>query len=464
MEKYDVVILGGGNAGMGVTVAPRAAGLSVAMIEARDLGGTCPNRGCTPKKVLVAAAHVLGEIERADRHAITVDTPRLDWRALIEREKDIIKDIPSRLFGLMTMRGVDVIDGEAAFVGSNAIRVDGRELEARNIVIATGSKPRSLPIPGAEHLTISDDVLNDPVLPRVVVLIGGGVIAFELGQVYARAGVDVAILEALPHILAAFDADAVAQIVGESERNRHACPHPGLGQEDREGRRTVARRLVTDGAECTVDADRVVNCAGRVANVEGLDLGAGVIVHCEGRIEIDDHLRSRSNPDVYVCGDAVWNSPQLSPVATYEGGIVGRNIVDGPTHRPQYSQIPASVYTVPALASVGLSEAKAKELGLGVKVHVNNMQGWLSARTYAETVAWSKIIVEESTDKIVGAHIVGHAGEELIHLFALAMKHAITASQLADMFYGFLTFSLDIRNMLLRIEVRRRTEYEPRLP
>ena len=448
MDKYDVVILGGGNAGMGVTVATRAAGLSVAMIEARDLGGTCPNRGCTPKKVLVAATHTLDEIERADRHGITVDTPRLDWRALIDREKDMIRDIPSRLSRLMAKRGVDVIVGEAAFIGSNAVSVDGRELEARNIVIATGSKPRPLSIPGAEHMTISDDVLNGPVLPRAVIFVGGGVIAFELGQVYARAGVAVTILEALPHLLGTFDADAVARIRDESERiGIRVRTLAWVKRIDKANGRLFVS-FVAEGVECTVDADRVVNCAGRVANVEGLDLGAGVIVHREGRIEIDDHLRSRSNPDVYVCGDAVWNSPQLSPVATYEGGIVGRNIVDGPRHRPDYGQIPASLYTVPALASVGLTEAKAKEQGLGVEVHVNDMRGWLSARTYAETVAWSKIIVEETTNRIVGAHMVGHAGEELIHIFALAMKHGITASQLSETVYGFPTFASDIRNMM----------------
>ncbi|CDX20008.1 Pyruvate/2-oxoglutarate dehydrogenase complex, dihydrolipoamide dehydrogenase component [Mesorhizobium sp. ORS 3324] len=448
MERYDVVILGGGNAGMGVTVATRAAGLSVALVEARDLGGTCPNRGCTPKKVLVAAAHALDEIERADRHAIKVGTPRLDWRALIEREKAIIRDIPSRLSGLMAKRGVDVIHGGAAFIGSNAIRVDGRELEARNIVIATGSKPRSLPIPGAEHLTTSDDVLSDPVLPRAVVFIGGGVVAFELGHVYARAGVDVTILEALPQLLAGFDTDAVAQLRGESERLGISIHTKAWVKkiDKADGRLRVS--FAKDGVEFLVDADRVVNCAGRVANVEGLDLGAGVVVHREGRIEIDDHLRSRSNPDVYVCGDAVWNSPQLSPVATYEGGIVGRNIVDGPKHRPDYSHIPASLYSIPAMASVGLTEARARELGLRVKVHVNDMQAWLSARTYGEAVAWSKIIVEEPTDRIVGAHLVGHAGEELIHTFALAMKHGITARGLSEMVYGFPTFSADIRNMM----------------
>ncbi|TIO51044.1 MAG: NAD(P)/FAD-dependent oxidoreductase [Mesorhizobium sp.] len=448
METYDVVILGGGNAGMGVTLATRAAGLSVAMVEAHDLGGVCPNRGCTPKKVLVAAAHALDEIDRADRHEIKVDRPRLDWRGLIEREKEIIRDIPSRLATLMARRGVDVISGEAAFIGSNAIRVDGRKLEARNIVIATGSKPRSLPIPGAEHLTTSDDVLSDPELPRAVVFVGGGVIAFELGHVYARAGVEVTILEALPQLLGGFDADAVALLRAESERLGISIHTMAWVEriDEADGRLRVS--FVKDGVECLVDADRVVNCAGRVANVEGLDLGAGVIVHREGRIEIDDHLRSRSNPDVYVCGDAVWNSPQLSPIATYEGGIVGRNIVDGPKHRPDYSHIPASLYSIPAVASVGLTEAKARERGLHVKIHVNDMQGWVSARTYAEAVAWSKIIVEEPTGRIVGAHLVGHAGEELIHIFALAMKHGIPARGLSEMVYGFPTFSADIENMM----------------
>lgn len=448
MEKYDVVILGGGNAGMGVTVATRAAGLSVAMIEARDLGGTCPNRGCTPKKVLVAAAHALDEIGRAGNHAIEIEPPRLDWRALIEREKDIIADIPSRLSGLMARRGVHVINGEATFMASNAIRVGTREIEARNIVIATGSKPRPLSIAGAEFLTTSDDVLSDPVLPRAVVFIGGGVIAFELGHVYARAGVEVTILEALPQLLGGFDEDAVAQIRAESERLGISIHTKAWVKKIEEANGRLRVSFGKDGAEWRVDADRAVNCAGRVANVEGLDLGAGVIVHREGRIEIDEHLRSRSNPDVYVCGDAVWNSPQLSPIATYEGGIVGRNIVDGPKHRPDYSHIPASLYSIPAVAAVGLTEAQARERGFVVNVHLNDMQGWLSARTYAEPVAWSKIIVEETTGRILGAHLVGHAGEELIHIFALAMKHGITTRDLSEMVWAFPTFAADIRNMV----------------
>ncbi len=149
-RSLDVVILGGGNAGMGVTVATREAGLKVAMIEPGLLGGTCPNRGCMPKKALVAAAHALDEIERAKAHHISVGKPSLDWAALIDREKAMIAGIPGSLADLMNRRGVEVIRDRGRFAGPNAIAVDGEILEAKHIVIATGSKPRRLPFPGAE--------------------------------------------------------------------------------------------------------------------------------------------------------------------------------------------------------------------------------------------------------------------------------------------------------------------------
>lgn len=452
-EKYDVVILGGGNAGMGVTVPTRAAGLSVAMIEMRDLGGTCPNRGCTPKKVLVAAAHALHEIERAKHHCIAVGAPKLDWAALIDREKTMIKDIPIRLERAMKDRGVTVIRGRAAFTGPRSIAVDGRAIEAGHIVIASGSKPRQLPIDGAEHLITSDEVLDERTLPRKVVFIGGGVIALEFSHVYARAGAKVTILEALPRLLGELDADAVAEIAKESARIgidvRTEVKIKRIAPAN--GRLRVT--FETHGKEQTLDADRVVNGAGRVADVATLDLAAGRVTEERGRIKTDAHLRSVSNPRVHVCGDALWSSPQLSPIATYEGGIVGRNIVDelkdgGPRHKPDYAAMPSCVYTIPALASVGLTAAKAAEQGRRIKVHTNDLGGWLSSRTFAESVAWARVVVDEESDRVLGAQIVGHAGEELIHIFALAMGHGITATQLRQTVYGFPTFSADIKSML----------------
>ena len=203
-----------------------------------------------------------------------------------------------------------------------------------------------------------------------------------------------------------------------------------------------------DGIEHATEADRVVNGAGRVANVDALDLAAGNVEHANGRVAVDQHLRSTSNRLVYVCGDAVPISPQLSPIATYEGDIVGRNIVEGPKYSPDYAGMATSVYTVPGAGRGRPDRGRREAEGFGVKVHANDMHDWFSARTYAETVAWSKIIVDEVTDRILGAHFVGHAGQELVNIFGLAMRFGITASQIKDHVYAYPTFSSDIKHML----------------
>ena len=447
-EQFDVVILGGGNAGIAVTGPVRRDGMSVAMIEQDLLGGTCPNRGCTPKKVLVAAGHALHEIERAAVHHIAVGKPRLDWAALIDREKEMIKDIPTNLARSMARRDVEIIKGSAAFAGPNLIRVGNRELEAKHIVIATGSKPRPLPIPGADLMITSDEMLSERDLPASVIFVGGGVIALEFGHIYARTGTDVTILEVLPQLLPAMDADAVAHLQGESERIGISVSTAVNVKriEPANGRLRVV--FSRDGTEHAIEADRVVNGVGRVANVDTLDLAVGEVEHANGRVAVNRHLRSISNPLVHVCGDAVPTSPELSPIATYEGDIVGRNIVEGPKYSPDYASMATSVYTVPALAAVGLTEAAAKQKGFAIDVYTNDMRDWFSAKTYAETVAWSKIIVDRTTNSILGAHFVGHAGQELVNLFGLAMRFGLTAAQIRDNVYAYPTFSSDIKHML----------------
>ncbi|MGH6748974.1 MAG: dihydrolipoyl dehydrogenase family protein [Methyloceanibacter sp.] len=447
-EAYDVVIIGGGNAAFGVTVPTRKAGLKVAMIEERDLGGTCSNRGCTPKKVLVAAAHALHEIGQAHVHRIKVGKPKLDWAALIDREKEMIEGVPDSLEETLQGRGVELLRAPAKFKDANTVEAGGRTLEAKTIVIATGSTPRPLPIPGAELMITSDEVLSERKLPDSVVFIGGGVIALEFGHVYARAGAKVTILEVLPQLLPALDSDAVEQVRKESERIGIDI-HTGVKVKRLEKTNKRLRTVFeVGGKEMSVKSDRVVNGAGRIANVAELDLEAGNVAHDGFRVAVDATMRSTSNPSVYLCGDVLSGAPQLSPIATYEGRLVGRNIVDGPKYKPDYSGLPTAVYTVPALATVGLSEAKAKEKGLKTRVQVNDMEYWFSTRQFAETVAWSKIIVDEESDTVVGAHFVGHAGEELINIFGLAMKHEIKASEIRDFIFAYPTFSADIKSML----------------
>jgi glutathione reductase (NADPH) len=445
-KRYDIIILGGGNAGFGVSAVAHEAGKTIAFVEERDFGGTCPNRGCTPKKVLVAAAHALHEIDSAAAHCIAVSAPKLDWAKLIRREKAMIGHVPDAMAGLAEKRG-DVFRGEAKFVGPNAIEVAGQLLEGEHIVIATGSTPRPLPIPGAEFMITSDEVLSEEEQPASVVFIGGGVIAMEFSHVYARAGTEVTILEVMPRLLPRVESGAVAAVQKESERIGVTVKTGVAVKEIAQANGKLRVVYEHEGETQTVEAARVVNGAGRIANVGALDLAAGGVKHDRVAVEVDGYLRSTSNPAVWVCGDALVTSPQLSPVATYEGRIVGRNIVEGARHKPDYAVIPSCVYTVPALATVGLTEEEAAAKGLAVKVTTNDMRDWFSGKSYAETVAWSKVLLDEAEDRILGAHMVGHQGEELIHLFALAMRHNIPASSLKDDLFAFPTFSSDMKNL-----------------
>src|SRR2546429_7722190 len=271
-------------------------------------------------KVLAAAGHALPESERASTHRIAVGKPKLDWAALIDREKDMIKDIPANLARSMAKRNVEIIKGHAAFTGPNTVRVGDRGLEAKHIVIATGSMPRRLPIPGAEHMIPSDEMLSERELPGSVIFVGGGVISLEFGHVYARAGADVTILEALPQLLPAMDVDAVARIQTESERIGIRVK-TGVSVKRIEPANNRLRVVFTrQGTEHVAEADRVINGAGRVANVDTLDLAAGRVEHGNGRVAGGCYFRSTSNPAGYFCGGAPPISPQPSPIATYEGG------------------------------------------------------------------------------------------------------------------------------------------------
>jgi glutathione reductase (NADPH) len=346
-----------------------------------------------------------------------------------ERKSDLTRNIPIAMQNLTARRGT-VFNGRGKFVGDNAIEVNGQTITGDNIVIATGSKTRPLPLPGAEFLITSDDVLSDTEQPSEVVFIGGGVIAMEFSHVYSRAGTKVTILEGLPRILPRLDADAVAVLRAESERlGITIATNVTVKKVTKDGGR-FSVHYEHDGKQCSVLADRAINGAGRVPNISELALEIGNVSHEGLSVAVDGYLRSTSNPSVWVCGDVLTGSAQLSPLATYEGQVVGRNLVHGANEKPDYAVVPSAIYTVPALSMVGITEDEAVAKNLDVRV------------------AWSKTIIHNNTDRLVGAHIIGHQGEELIHLFALAMRHGITAGELKKDLYAFPTFSADVKSLL----------------
>lgn len=444
-DRYDVIVLGAGNAGLAAAAAARAAGRRVLVVEARDVGGVCPLRGCVPKKVLVAAAQTLDAIARASAHAIEIGPPRLDWGKLVARERTFTDGVSRELEASLEKRGIEIARAVARFDGPHQVEVGSRRLSAGKIVVATGSTPRPLPIPGAEHLVTSDHLLEMPSLPERIVFVGAGVIAFEFAHVLSRAGSEVTLLEVAPRVLPALDADVSAEVTAAT-RELGVKIETGviLDRVDDQGDEVRVEYRV-GGRRATARANLAANGAGRIADLAALGLAAAGITLEGGVVRIDPYLRSVENPDVYFAGDAIPGRPQLSPVATYEGRIVGHNLTHDELRSPIYDHVPAALYTVPAAATVGLTEEEAVRRRFDVEVRTNDMRSWRSARAHAESTAWSKVLVDRSTGRILGAHLVGHGAEETIHSFALAIEKGMTADEIASRVYAYPTFHSDLK-------------------
>ena len=444
LETFDLVVIGGGNAGVAVAGVARRAGWRVALVEEDLLGGTCPNRGCVPKKVLVAACEVVDHARRARGHGVAGEL-RIDWDELQAQRRSIVDPIAPSTAASLTDRGVEIVRGRARFVAVRTVEVGERQLIGRKVVIATGSAPRPLDFPGAELVATSDDFLSMPRVPRTAIFVGAGVIGMELSHVLARAGCErVVLLELGPRALPAADPDAVSALV---EHGR------SLGIELRTG--VQIRGVERQGEQLAVEldgerlvVDRVFHGAGRVPRLEGLDLAAAGLTYEGGRVPLGPDLRCTEDPDVAIVGDAAPGLPQLSPLATSLGRLVASNFVDNHSETPDLGAVPSCVYTIPSLAQVGLTEARARERGIDVSVkRTDGMTGWISARTHHEACAFSKVLVGRD-NLIVGAHLVGHGAEETIHLFAMAMRYRISAADLAAGDTAYPTFSSDVKWLL----------------
>jgi glutathione reductase (NADPH) len=440
MERYDFVAIGGGNTGLAASYRIAAAGKKVALVDKGPVGGLCGLAGCNPKKVLVRATEVLDEVRRAGEHGIEVQVNRVDWSRVIDRKKSFTDPVSAETEKSLSKKGVELIRGKASFVSPDAIEVDGRQLEAEGFVIATGSTPRRLSFPGAEGTRISDDILDLREVPRDLVILGAGVIAFEFGQVFARVGSRVSMLMPSDRALRGSDADLVAVLVEHSRQlGIEFIPHARV-----HGVSALATRFTVDaevsGERRTFDADVVLNATGRVAAVESLNLpAAGVAADSKG-VVVDDYLRSPANRRVFAGGDA-RGKRQLSPVASYEGRVIARNFLEGDVERASYEAIPQAVFTVPPLAWVGRTEEQARQAGLRITVVSHDMENWRVYAIAGERPARAKVVLEEETRRILGAHLLGASAGELIHVFAMAMRYGLTATDLDKMVWTYPTFS-----------------------
>ena len=447
-SRYDLIVIGSGTAANVTAFNCRKAGWSVAVIDHRPFGGTCALRGCDPKKMLIAAAEVVDGFERMGAIGTVQGDVHINWAALQRHKRSFTDPVPEKREHAYAKHGIDAYHGRARFSGPNRVEVEGRTLEAKHIVIAAGAEPVTLPIEGFEHLALSDDFLQLEALPRRIILVGGGYIGFEFAHIAARAGAEVTVLNRSARPLAGFDPDLVALLL---ERTR------ALGVDVRLDREVKAVRKRGDTFEVEarhadervmLTADLVIHSGGRVPALEALDLDAAGIAHEHGKLRLDAHLRSTTNPAVHAAGDAAGGPLPLTPVSALEAHAVVDNLLHDKHATVDYTGIPSAVFTLPTLTRVGLLEAEAKAQGLRYKVAHASVPGWFTARRVNESCYGYKVLVEEGSGKILGAHLIGPDAAEVINLFGFAMRSGLTADAIRHATFAYPTAASDIESML----------------
>lgn len=445
---YRLVVIGTGTAAMVAATRVRAAGWRVAVVDFRPFGGTCALRGCDPKKMLVGGAEALDHARRMEGKGIAGDVA-IDWPALMAFKRSFTDPIPKKHEERYTEKGIDTYHGRARFTGRHTLAVDhGNVLEAEHILIATGAEPVKLGIPGEEHLITNEEFLSLQELPHRIVLVGGGYIAAEFSHIAAHAGAKVTILQHGKRMLKHFDPNLVDWLMekfkslGIDVRTRtmvEAIENTGNG---------YRVHASSEDKKLSVDTDCVVHAAGRAPALETLDLDTAGLAVERGRLKLNEYLQSVSNPAVYAAGDAAQMGPPLTPVSSHDAKVVAANLLEGNHHKPNYGGVPSVAFTIPPIAAVGLSEAQARRRGINFRMKSEKASDWFTSRQAAEPTYGFKVLVDEATDHVLGAHLLGPHADDVINLFALAIRHGLTATQLKTSLFAYPTGASDIGYML----------------
>jgi glutathione reductase (NADPH) len=448
-EDYDLFVIGAGMAGTTAANKCAAQGWRVGIVDSLPYGGTCALRGCDPKKILRRGAEVIDAAHRMDGKGIAEHGVAIDWAALMRHKRGFTDGVPQSMEDELTGNGVTTFHGTARFTGPNQLDIDGTAHRADRFLIATGARPRPLNFPGHEYLIDSTDFLDLDAVPRRIVFIGGGFISFEFAHIAARAGSECVIIGHGDRPLHEFDPDLVELLVARTEqigvRVHRASTITGVARTPF-GLRVMVER---GGIGFALDADLVVHGAGRVPNLDGLDLDAANVARGPLGVTVAAHLQSSSNPAVYAAGDAAdTRGRPLTPVAVFEGKIAASNMLKGATTVPDYTGVPTTVFTIPELNRVGMLEEEARRSGRDVAVRFNDTSGWYSNYRVGETTAATKVIIDKATDQILGAHLLGPGYAELINTFGLAIKLGLTSRQLKSATAAYPSIGSDLGSML----------------
>jgi glutathione reductase (NADPH) len=386
--------------------------------------------------VLVSTIELLTRARRGKELGIKgAENLSLDWPAVIARKDEIVARWSTGKNAAPAKLGIPVLRGHGRFAAPHELVVDGRNFSADKIVIATGSKPARPAIPGAELGITSDELLHLKRQPKELVVVGGGFIGLEFGFALAWAGTKVTILQSGPQIAPALD-EEIREILLAAAKQAGMTIKTNVKVKGIAAGKNVEAEV--DGHAEKFAADEVLLATGRPSNVEPLNPSAAGIELDRGAVKVNDYLQSVSAPHVYAVGDAAGKH-QHSPVAWYEGPIAAHNALKGNEQRVDFSVFPSAIFTIPAIGQVGLTEKEALGRGLKAKVSKLSYDSNPAAGVRAETEGLVKIVYEEGTERILGAHVIGAHAEDIVQIAAVAIKGGLKKSAVAAMHYVFPT-------------------------
>ncbi len=448
IKEFDVFVIGTGTAGKTVAFAAANAEKSVAIADDREYGGTCANRGCDPKKVIVGITALLNGAQNLQDNGVS-KTPKLSWKEMMAFKKTFTDPVPYVHENNLKKQGIVLYHQSPRFIDKNTLSVEGKTVKAKKIVIATGEKQSELKIPGGDYALTSDDFLELEQLPESMLFIGGGYIGMELSHIAARMGVKVTVIHAHERPLNRFDKDMVNELTKVSKKLGIKFIFNARVNEIEKGKDGFYVLADRNKDKVKEKAEMVFNAAGRSASINKLNLNKGGVSFTKGGITVNDKLQNPDNKNVFACGD-VADSPglSLSPLSSFEAKIVVSQLFDKNPKTISYPTQPSVVFTLPNLAMVGLTEEEAKKKGIDVAVKKGDAGKWYNAkRTKAKAYAY-KTIIEKESGRIIGAHIIGPQAAEMINLFAMAMNNKIKSKDLKKMIFAYPTWGSDIQSMI----------------
>jgi dihydrolipoamide dehydrogenase len=448
MNSYDVAIIGSGPGGYVAAIRCAQLGMKTAIIEKYPvLGGTCLNVGCIPSKALLDSSHHYEDaVKHFEAHGIEIPGDiKVNIKQMIDRKQSVVDQTTGGIDYLMKKNNIEVYQGVGSFKDATHVVIKGEketEIEAKNIIIATGSKPSSLPFINIdkERIITSTEALKLTEIPKHLIVIGGGVIGLELGQVYKRLGAEVSVIEYMDRIIPTMDAGLSKELNKVLKKQKFSInTSHKVKSVERKGKEVIVKADNKKGEEVTFKGDYCLVSVGRRPYTDGLNAeAAGVKLNDRGQVEVNEHLQTNVS-NIYAIGDVVKGA-MLAHKASEEGTLVAE-VIAGQKPHIDYNLIPGVVYTWPEVASVGKTEEQLKEAGVDYKAGQFPMRALGRSRASMDLDGFVKILADKNTDEILGVHMIGARAADMIAEAVVAMEYRASAEDISRMSHAHPTFA-----------------------